>query len=102
MAEPTQYYQIPVNYNTGFPQTVFTEIHGKFFSFTYRFNSFDGSLILTWRRSYDGKIIFQGKLVKDFEHAIKDPVFGIPMVMLVGNNVEKSNIEVLIWAPWLN
>lgn len=102
MADPEEYYQIPVNYEIGFPQTVFTEINNEFFAFTYRFNSYDGSLIVTWRRASDGVVIWKGKMAKDYEHIIKDPDYGITMVALVASEVDEDNIELLMWTKWLS
>jgi len=97
-----EYYQVPVNYEIGFPQTIFTEINNEFFSFTYRFNSYDDSLIVTWRRASDGAVIWRGKVAKNYEHIVKDPTYGIQMVYLVASEVEEDNIELLIWTPWLS
>lgn len=97
-----EYYQVPVNYEIGFPQTIFTEMNGEFFSFTYRFNSYDDSLIVTWRRGRDGVVIWRGKVAKDYEHSIKDPDYGFVMVTLVASEIDRDNIELLIWAPWLS
>jgi hypothetical protein len=56
--------------------------------------------VLKWVTG-SGRIIFQGKLVPHYEHMIKDPTYGLVVFMLEPNSVDRKNIEVLLYAPWL-
>jgi len=94
-------YVLPVNMELGFPQTSFTDINGKYFAFTYRWNSHDDSLILRWVTG-SGKVVFQGKMIPFYYNEIKDPVYGIVAFLMMPIVVDKKNIVIYLNAPWLN
>lgn len=99
MVEVTFVYNLPVNHDIGFPQTVFTEIYGKYFAFTYRFNSHDDSLILKWVTG-SGKIVFLGKLTEGGAIEVSDPDYHISTFLLLPLSVGKKEILVELYAPW--
>lgn len=99
MYDPTYEYILPVNMDLGFPQVVFTEIAGKFFGFTYRFNSFDDSLILKWVTG-GGRVVFLGKVTTSYTYEIKDPDYGQMCFLLVPSSTDKKNVTLCLFTAW--
>jgi hypothetical protein len=93
------YVALPVNYLAGFPQIVFAEIDKMLFSFTYRFNSYDDSLILTWKKG-DGTVVFQGRLSEGCFIPIKSPTNGIEIGLLTAEDISEDNVDIRLFIPW--
>jgi len=99
MVETLFVYNLPIDFDKGFPQTVFTEIYGKYFAFTYRFNSHDDSLILKWVTG-SGKVVFLGKLTEGGLIDIVDPDYNISTFLLLPLSVGKKDMLIELYAPW--
>jgi len=92
-------YLLPVDYDKGFPQSLFTTIKGVVFHVTYRFSSIDDSLILQIIRARDGQIVFVGKISQYYDIMVFSPLWHLPYFILVGKSVIPEDIEIYVFPP---
>jgi len=90
-------YQLPVDYEKGFPHSVFATIRGVVFHVTYRFNVIDDSLVLMIIRARDGEIVFIGKLAQNYDIVVPSPGWHAPYFMLIGKSVTKDNVDIWLF-----
>jgi len=93
---------LPFEHSLGFPQKNFVSIFGVMFTFKYKINSYDDSVVIQIKVSSDQSVLFQGKLVEGYNIGVEDPTYGRAVMYLMPIHLDRNNMEIEFVIPYLN